>query len=173
MHPRPFRQWQRAFFERGCLAGWMLLMTATTVVLGLSAELLIFGTVLSFDHIVLIDERSAPFLVLGLFATLNFPLVIKLRQYGVQNLNFEIHEHALNQFVTPPETWSNAILALLDETALRSDKLVLLVRLIDEAPGPVERQDRRAEAKAWLKENRGKLTDEAQAFVHDYLGYLH
>jgi len=150
----------------------MLLMTATTVVFGLSAELLIFGTILSFDNIVLIDARSAPFLVLGIFAALNFPLVVKLREYGVQHLNFEIHEHALNQLVTPPETWSNVIMALLDETALRSDELVLLVRLIDEAPGPVERQDRRAEAKTWLKENRDKLTDEDKTFVHDYLGYL-
>ena len=173
MYSRPFRLWLRAFFERGCLAGWMLLMMATTVVFGLSAELLIFGTILSFDHIFLIDARSAPFLVLGVFATLNFPLVVKLREYGVQNLNFEIHEHALNQLTTPPEAWSNAIVALLDETAERSGKLVLLVRLIDEAPGPVERQDRRAEAKAWLKENRDKLTDEDEAFVRDYLGYLH
>ena len=172
MYPRPFRLWLRAFFERGCLAGWMLLLTATTVVIGLSAELLIFGTLLSFGHIALIDARSAPFLVLGVFATLNFPLVVKLHEYGVQNLNFEIHEQALNQFADPPESWSNAIAVLLDETTLRSDKLVLLVRLIDEAPGPVERQDRRAEAKAWLKENRDKLTDEDQAFVHDYLGYL-
>jgi len=173
VYPRPFRLWLRAFFERGCLAGWMLLMTANTVVLGLSAELLIFGLILSLDHIFLIDAHSAPFLVFGVFATLNFPLVMKLREYGVQNLNFEIHEHALNQMVIPPESWSDTIMALLDETAFRSEKLVLLVRLIDEAPGPVERQDRRAEAKAWLQENRGKLTDEDRAFVKDYLGYLH
>ena len=151
----------------------MLLMVANTVILGLSAELLIFGTFFSFDHVVLLDDRSAPFLVVGVFATLTFPLVMKMREYGVENLNFEIHEHALNQFVEPPESWSNTILALLDETAVRSGKLVLLVRLIDEAPGPVERQERRAEAKAWLKENRDKLTDEDKAFVRDYLGYLH
>jgi hypothetical protein len=151
----------------------MLLMTANTVIIGLSAELLIFGLLLSFNHIVLIDARSAPFLVLGVFATLNFPLVVKLWEYGVENLNFEIHEQALNRLAEPPESWSTVILALLDETAQRSDKLVLMVRLIDEAPGPVERQDRRAEAKAWLRENRDKLTDEDKAFVGDYLSYLH
>jgi hypothetical protein len=172
VYPRPFRQWLRAFFERGCLAAWMLLMMVNTVILGLSAELLLFGTIFSFGHIVLIDERSAPMLLLGVFAALNFPVVVKLREYGVENLNFEIHEHALNSFMDPPETWSNAILALLDETALRSSKLELLVRLIDEAPGPVERQDRRTEAKAWLKENRDQLTDEDNAFARDYLGYL-
>ena len=60
---------------------------------------------------------------------------MKLRRYGVENLNFEIHEHALNGLVSAPESWSNVILALLDESAVRSNELVLLVRLIDEAPG--------------------------------------
>jgi hypothetical protein len=150
----------------------MLLMTINTVILGLSAGLLVFGMILSFGNIILIDQHSAPFLVLGLFATLNFPVVVRLREYGVENLNFELHEHALNQLADPPETWSNTILALLDESASKTEELILLVRLIDEAPGPVERQDRRAEAKAWLKENREKLTDEDRAFVNDYLGYL-
>lgn len=151
----------------------MLWLTAATVIVGLSAELLIFGAALSFSHIILIDARSAPFLVLGILATLNFPLLVKSHAYGVQNLNFKIHEHALNRITETPGSWSQTILALLDETALRSDKLVLLVRLIDEAPGPVERQDRRTDAKVWLKENREKLTDEDKAFVNDFLGYLH
>ncbi len=47
-----------------------------------------------------------------------------------------------------------------------------LVQLIDEAPGPVERQDRRAEAKAWLKINREKLSEEDCEYVNQYLGYL-
>jgi len=150
----------------------MLLMTANTVVLGLSAELLFFGVVFSFYNITLIDEKSAPFLVLGIFAILNFPVVVSLRRYGMENLNFELHESAFNKFIEPPESWSNLMLALLDERALRSNELVILVRLIDEAPGPVERQDRRAEAKAWLKVNRAKLNEEDREFVNQYLGYL-
>jgi hypothetical protein len=170
--PETFRKWLRAVFERGCLAGWMLLMAANTVIFGLAVELLVFGTVFSFSRVMLINGHTAPFLVLGVLATFNFPLVFKLRQYGVENLNFEIHENALNRFIDPPESWSTVILTLLDETALRSHELVILVRLIDEAPGPVERQDRRAEAKAWLKGNRDKLTDEDKEFVNEYLGYL-
>jgi len=172
VYPRDFRKWLRAFFERMSLVIWMLLMMANTVVIGLSAELLVFGVVFSFDHVILINARTAPLLLFGVFATLNFPVVVKLRKYGVEYLNFEIHEGALNRFVEPPEAWSNVILALLDETALRSNDLIILVRLIDEAPGPVERQDRRAEAKAWLKHNRNKLTDEDKEFVNQYLGYL-
>lgn len=143
----------------------MILMTANTIVIGLAAELLIVGSLLSFHHVFLIDQRTAPLLVFGVFAILNFPVVFRLRAYGVANLNFEIHEHALNQIMTPPETWSQTIMALLDETASRTDELVLLVRLIEEAPGPVERQDRRAEAKAWLKENQDKLTDEDKLYA--------
>jgi len=150
----------------------MVLMVANTVVLGLCAELLVFGAFFSFYHLTLIDEHTAPFLLAGVFAALNFPVVVKLREYGVENLNFEIHEHAMNQFVEPPESWSNVILTLLDETALRSNELVILVRLIDEAPGPVERQDRRAEAKAWLRNNRDRLTTEDKEFVNEYLGYI-
>jgi hypothetical protein len=63
-------------------------------------------------------------------------------------------------------------MALLDESAGNSGKLELLVRLIDEAPGPVERQERRAEAKAWLKENRQKLTEEDRELARARLGYL-
>jgi len=150
----------------------MLMMMVNTVILGLSAELLIFGTIFSFDHVILINEHTARLLVLGVFAGFNYPLIARLRKYGVENLHFEIHESALNRFMEPPESWSNVILALLDETAQRSSELVLLVRLIDEAPGPVERQDRRAEAKAWLKDNQDKLTDEDKVFVREYLGYL-
>jgi hypothetical protein len=170
--PTNFRKWLRAFFERACLVFWMLSMTANTVILGLSAELLVFGTISSFNHIVLIDGHTAPLLLFGVFALFNFPVVAKLRKYGVEHLNFEIHESAINRFMEPPESWSNVILALLDETALRSNELVILVRLIDEAPGPVERQDRRAEAKAWLKNNRDKLTNEDEDFVNEYLGYI-
>ena len=156
-----------------CLVFWMLLMTAHTVVIGLSAELLVFGVIFSLDNVLLINAQTAPLLLFGVLATASFPIVMKLREYGVENLNFEIHECAMNQFMEPPESWSNVILTLLDETAGRSNELVMLVRLIDEAPGPVERQDRRAEAKAWLKSNRDKLTDEDKEFVNQYLGYLH
>jgi hypothetical protein len=162
----------RAFLERGCLAVWMVLMAINTIVLGLAIELLVFGTILSFGEILLINSQTAPLLVCGVFAILNYPLVARLRIYGVENLNFELHETALNKMMTPPESWSNTIMALLDEAAAESGKLEMLVRLIDEAPGPVERQERRAEAKAWLKENREKLTDEDRELARERLGYL-
>ncbi len=168
MHPFTWR----AFLERGCLAGWMVLMAVNTIVLGLAVELLVFGTILSFDEILLINSQTAPLLVCGVFALLIFPVVARLRIYGVENLNFELHEHALNQMVTPPEEWSNTIMALLDEACGESDKLELMIRLIDEAPGPVERQERRNEAKAWLKENRDKLTEEDRELARERLGYL-
>jgi hypothetical protein len=151
----------------------MVLMVVNTVIFGLAAELFILGTILSFNNIIVINEHTAPLLVCGVFAILNFPVVVKLREYGVENLNFVLHESAMNSLMTPHESWSNVILAFLDETGLRSHELTMLVRLIDEAPGPLERQARRAEAKAWLKENRDKLTDEDRQFVNDYLGYLH
>lgn len=162
----------RAFFERGCLAGWMILMTVNTIVLGLAVELLVFGTILSFQQILLINAKTAPLLLGGVFAAANFPIVVRLREYGVANLNFELHEAAMNRLMSPPESWSNAILALLDETTITTHQLELLVRLIDEAPGPVERQERRAEAKAWLKENHAKLTEEDREFIRERLGYL-
>jgi hypothetical protein len=173
VYPPSIRKWFRAFFERGCLAAWMVLMTANTILICWAAELLVFGMLFSFYQIVLIDEHTAPFLIYGIFALINMAFVSRLRKYGVANLNFELHERALNAFVEPPEAWSNSILTLLDETAARSNELEMLVRHIDEAPGPVERQDRRAEAKAWLKENRAKLTEEDREYVREHLGYLH
>ncbi len=168
MYPLTFR----AFLERGCLVGWMVLMVVDTVILGLAMELLVFGTIFSFEDILLINEQTAPFLVVGLFAMLAFPMVVRLREYGVENLNFLAHESAMHRLMTPPESWSNVVMALLDETAVRSNNLEMLVRLIDEAPGAVERQDRRAEAKAWLKENWANMTDEEREFVNERLGYL-
>jgi hypothetical protein len=147
-------------------------MAINTIVLGLAVELFVFGTILSFGEILLINSQTAPLLVCGVFALLNFPLVARLREYGVANLNFELHEMALNRMMTPPESWSNTIMALLDEAAAESGKLELMIRLIDEAPGPVERQERRAEAKAWLKENREKLTEEDRELARERLGYL-
>ena len=58
MYPRDFRKWLRAFFERMSLVIWMLLMMANTVVIGLSAELLVFGVVFSFDHVILINAQA-------------------------------------------------------------------------------------------------------------------
>ncbi len=60
---------------------------------------------------------------MGIFAVLNFPLVVRLRQYGMENLHFELHERALNGMFEAPETWSNAIVGLLDETGARSNEL--------------------------------------------------
>ena len=168
MHPFTWR----AFLERGCLAAWMVLMTINTVVLGLAVELFVLGTILSFSEILLINSQTAPLLVCGIFALLNFPVVARLREYGVANLNFELHETALNKMMTPPESWSNTIMARLDEAAAESGKLEMMIRLIDEAPGPVERQERRAEAKAWLKDNREKLTEEDRELARARLGYL-
>ena len=168
MHPFTWR----ALLERGCLAAWMVLMSINTIILGLAIELFIFGTILSFNEVLLINSQTAPLLVCGIFALLIFPLVARLRIYGVENLNFELHETALNRMMTPPESWSNTIMALLDEAAAESGKLELLIRLIDEAPGPVERQERRAEAKAWLKDNREKLTEEDRELARARLGYL-
>ena len=172
MYFKPFQKWIWTFFERFCLAAWMVLMMANTIIVGLSVELLVFGLAFSLYHIFLIDQYNAPFLGVGVLATLNLPVVIRLRQYGMDNLNFQMHENALNQLMTPHESWSNTILALLDETSSRSNELVMIVRLIDEAPGPRERQDRRADAKLWLTENRDKLTPEDQEFVRHYLGYM-
>ena len=168
MHPFTWR----AFLERGCLAAWMVLMSINTIILGLAIELFVFGTILSFNEILLINSQTAPLLVCGVFALLIFPLVARLRIYGVENLNFELHETALNRMMTPPESWSNTIMALLDEAAAESGKLEMMIRLIDEAPGPVERQERRAEAKAWLKDNREKLTEEDRELARARLGYL-
>jgi hypothetical protein len=150
----------------------MILLVADTVILGLATELLVFGTIFSFADILLINEKTAPFLVVGVFAVFFFPMVMRLREYGVENLNFLVHESAMNKLMTPPEAWSNVILTLIDEAAVQSNNLEMLVRLIDEAPGAVERQDRRAEAKAWLKENWAKMTDEEREFANERLGYL-
>ena len=172
MYFKPLQKHLRTFFERLCLAVWMVVMMANTIIVGLSVELLVFGLAFSLYHIFLIDEHTAPLLGYGVFATFNLPLILRLRQYGLENLNFELHESRLNQLMTPPESWSNAILTLLDETGARSTELALIVQLIEEAPGPRERQDRRAEAREWLKENREKLTDEDREFAKQHLGYL-
>jgi hypothetical protein len=150
----------------------MVLMVANTVVMGLAAELFVFGMVFAFFQIPLINEHSAPFLMYGIFAIFNAAIVIKLRAYGVEYLHFEIHEGSLNKFIDPPESWSTLILTLLDHTALKSQELVTIVQLIDEAPGAVERQDRRAEAKAWLQKNWHDLTDEDKEFANERLSYI-
>ena len=49
MYPLSFR----SFLERGCLAGWMLVFLINTVILGLAVELLVFGTICSFDNVLL------------------------------------------------------------------------------------------------------------------------
>ena len=103
---------------------------------------------------------------------MGFPLMARLWDYGVDNLHFELHESALNKMVEPPDSWSDSVLALLDEHAQTSNELEMLVRLIDEAPGAVERQDRRAEAKVWLRNNFSKLDEEDREFVKQNLGYL-
>ena len=159
-------------FERGCLAGWMVLITANIVTIGLAVELFVIGTALACNRIYLINESTLPVLFFGVVGTVFLPLTAKMWDYGVDNLHFKVHETAFNKMVEPPESWSNAIMALLDDSAERSNELVVLVRLIEEAPGPVERQDRRAEAKVWLKENRPKLTEEDIEFVKQNLGYL-
>jgi hypothetical protein len=159
----------RALFERACLVGWMILMMANTILVGLSVELLVFAVILSFNHITLIDSGTLPFLAIGFVAILNFPVVAKLHGLGVAHLNFEIHENMLKY---ASETWETLILTLLDESGLRSHQLEKLVQAINNAPSAAERQERRTETKAWLIENNDKLTDEDQEIVREHLSYL-
>jgi hypothetical protein len=159
----------RAFFERICLVGWMILMMANTIMVGLTVELLLVGIILSFNHITLIDHGTLPFLAIGFIAALNFPVVVKLHELGVAHLNFESHENMLKY---ASESWETLILTLLDEKGLRSHKLEKLVQAINNAASAAERQERRAEAKAWLVENQDRLTDEDKEIVLEHLGYL-
>ena len=148
----------------------MCLMVANTVMVGLSVELLVFGLILSFGQVNLLDARTLPFLTVGFIAALNFPLVIKLHTLGVNHLNFELHENILNN---ASESWATLISTLLnDETALRSNHLEKLVRDIADAATAADRQERRAEAKAWLMKNHAQLTEEDQEIVSEHLGYL-
>ncbi len=159
----------RALGERICLVAWMILMVANTVMVGLSVELVLFGVILSGYNVNLIDSRTLPFLAIGFAAALNFPLVAKLHVLGVNHLNFEVHESMLNN---ASEGWDTLILTFLDETAVRSNQLEKLIRSISEAPSAAERQERRAEAKAWLIENRKSLTEDDREMVAEHLGYL-
>ena len=147
-------------------------MMVNTIIAGLAAELFIFGVALASNQIALINQSTAPLLFMGVLAMMGFPLMARLWDYGVDNLHFELHESALNKMVEPPDSWSDSVLALLDEHAQTSNELEMLVRLIDEAPGAVERQDRRAEAKVWLRNNFSKLDEEDREFVKQNLGYL-
>ena len=144
-------------------------MMATTVMVGLSVELLVFGFFFSFYHITLIGNGTLTFLAVGIIAALNFPVVVKLHGFGVAHLNFEIHENMLK---CTPESWETLILTLLDENALRTHQLEKLVQAINNAASAAERQARRAEAKAWLIENKDRLTDEDKELVLEHLSYL-
>ncbi len=147
----------------------MILMMANTIMIGLSVELLVFGFILSFNHVTLIDYGTFPFLAIGFAAAINFPVVVKLHELGVTHLNFEIHENILSN---ASESWENLILILLDEKGLRSHQLEKLVNAINNAPSAAERQERRAQAKAWLIENKDRLTDEDKEMVLEHLSYL-
>jgi len=160
----------RAFFERSCLVGWVILMMTTTILIGLSVELLMMGSLFSLNQIYLIDHRTVPLLALGVVAALNFPVVIKLHELGVAHLNFEIHENILNN---ASESWACMIATLLDDdSTLRSNQLEKLVRAINNAPSAPERQERRAEAKAWLIGNKDRLTEDDKEIVLEHLSYL-
>ncbi len=147
----------------------MILMMVNTIMVGLSVELLVFGFILSFNHVTLIDNGTVPFLAIGFAAALNFPLVVKLHSLGVSYLNFEIHENMLKY---ASETWENLILTLLDEKSVRSHQLEKLVQAINNAPSAAERQELRAQAKAWLVENNDRLTEEDKEIVLEHLSYL-
>jgi hypothetical protein len=159
----------RGLGERTCLVAWMFLMVANTVLVGLSVELLVFGLILSFDQVNLIDNRTIPFLGLGFLAALNFPIVIKLHSLGVAHLNFEIHENLLNN---ASESWQNMILTLLDEKAPKSHQIDGMIRAISNAASAAERQERRMEAKAWLMEHYQGLSDDDKEAVDENMGYL-
>jgi hypothetical protein len=162
----------RGFFERVCLAGWMLHLVATTVLVGLSVELLIFGGLLSFYNISLLNDQSLEFLLYGGAAALNFPLVFKFRAYGMAHLNFELHEGEIDRMVLPPEFMGNYLLALFDAPALRSQELRAKEEAIDGASSPSDRQDLRREAKLWVLENRSGFSEEDTAFIQTCLGYM-
>ena len=164
-----FANFARPFGERACLVAWVILLMATTIMIGLSIELLVFSGILSLSQVTLIDEHTLPFLAFGFIAALNFPLVIKLHDLGVAYLHFEIHENIMN---SASESWENMILALLDETALKSRQLEKLVQAISNAESAAERQERRMEAKAWLIENQDSLSDEDKDVVLEHLSYL-
>ena len=159
----------RAFGERTCLVVWMILMMANTVMIGLSLELVLFGALMSFYHVALIGNGTMPFLTIGFLALLNFPLVAKLHDLGVTHLHFEIHENMMGKV---SESWEALILTLLDESALQSRQLEKLVDAINNAPSAMERQERRAEAKAWLIENQDRLSEEDKEIVLAHLSYL-
>jgi len=142
---------------------------ANTVMIGLSLELLIFGALMSLYHVTLIGSGTVPFLTVGLLAFLNFPLVAKLHDLGVTHLHFEIHENMMGK---ASESWEKLILTLLDESALQTRQLEKLIDLINNAPCAAERQERRAEAKAWLIENHDRLSDEDKEIVLEHLSYL-
>src|SRR5260370_670850 len=111
----------RALFERTCLVGWVILMMANTVLIGLSVELLLFGFILSLGQITLIDSHTIPFLAIGFAAAVNFPVVVKLHDLGVAHLNFEIHENILSN---ASESWASIIGTLLDDgSSVRSHQL--------------------------------------------------
>jgi hypothetical protein len=159
----------RAFGERLCLVAWMILMIATTVMIGLSVELIFFGAILSFDNVTLIGPGCLPFLGIGFAAALNFPIVVKLHELGVNHLHFELHESIMS---SASESWENIMLTLLDDTGLRSHQLGKLVDAINNATCAAERQERRREAKAWLVENKDRLSEEDKELVIEQLSYL-
>jgi hypothetical protein len=159
----------RELGERACLIGWVILLMATTVMIGWSVELLVMGAALACNNCVLIDSGTLPFLMLGVVAMLNFPVVIKLHELGVTYLHFEEHENVLN---TKSESWGSLIETLLDESEMKSRQLEKLIREISDATSAAERQERRREAKAWLMENQAKLSEEDQGTVDEHLGYL-
>jgi hypothetical protein len=142
---------------------------ASTIMIGLSVELLVFGGILSLSQITVIDEHTLPFLAIGFAAALNFPFVIKLHDWGVAHLHFEIHENVMNH---APESWGNLIMALLDETAQQSQHLEKMIQAISAAESAAERQERRMEAKAWLIENQNNLSEEDKELVLEHLSYL-
>jgi hypothetical protein len=159
----------RSLGERFCLAAWMILMIANTVMIGLSVELLVFGSILSAYNVTLIDRGTLPFLMIGFAAGLNFPVVVKLHTLGVTHLNFQTHENMLNN---ASESWQSLILALLDEKIGTSDQLEKFIRAINDAPSAAERQARRMEVKTWLIENSARLTAEDREIVLEHLSYL-
>jgi hypothetical protein len=155
--------------ERACLIGWVLLLVASTVVIGWSVELLLVGAALAGNEVSLIDERTFPLLMMGFVAALNFPVVIKLHELGVTYLHFEEHE---NIFDARSESWGSLIEALLDDTAQTSRQLDKLIKEISDATSAADRQEKRREAKAWLIANEKGLSDEDRETVDEHLGYL-
>ncbi len=158
--------------ERLCLAGWTLHFMATTILVGLSVEFVIFSIALSFASVPMMGPGSMVFLLCGAAALANFPLVMKFRAYGVANLNFEKHEGSIDRMTQLPQSWSNSVFAILDQGSLISVELEEMMLGIDQAEDAPRRQEQRQKVRSWILEHRAKFNEEDRQEILARLGYM-